>query len=241
MGMCTMSVPCHQCHPPSVTLFFPLPSAPPLATTPSPEGAHGDCVPRPRVPGPAVHQDRGDGARRGHNLPRQLHAVRQQQGEGGRAGRGRGRGRWKGREGEEGGRGKGGGEGGRSRRGRTPGGSEETVVRAAQTARHEAVGGPATALPLPSPLPDLPRLPNTSPTPPHTSPTPPQPPPPSSALQNEKTALQWAAWEKQQKEIAKQEEIMQRLAGGAQSGRASQVGCVCVCGGGGGVVYTSPN
>ncbi|KAG2485398.1 hypothetical protein HYH03_015884 [Edaphochlamys debaryana] len=39
---------------------------------------------------------------------------------------------------------------------------------------------------------------------------------------SEKTALQWAAWEKQQKEIAKQEEIMQRLAGGAQSGRASQ-------------------
>ncbi|GFR43044.1 hypothetical protein Agub_g4050 [Astrephomene gubernaculifera] len=42
------------------------------------------------------------------------------------------------------------------------------------------------------------------------------------ASKSEKTALQWAAWEKQQKEIAKQEEIMQRLAGGAQSGRASQ-------------------
>ncbi|KAG2431609.1 hypothetical protein HYH02_013302 [Chlamydomonas schloesseri] len=39
---------------------------------------------------------------------------------------------------------------------------------------------------------------------------------------SEATALQWAAWEKQQKEIAKQEEIIQRLAGGAQSGRASQ-------------------
>ncbi len=58
-----------------------------------------------------------------------------------------------------------------------------------------------------------------------------------SCPQSEKTALQWAAWEKQQKEIAKQEEIMQRLAGGAQSGRASQVGndrhkAVCVRGGG---------
>ncbi|GLI58502.1 hypothetical protein VaNZ11_000233, partial [Volvox africanus] len=42
------------------------------------------------------------------------------------------------------------------------------------------------------------------------------------ASKNEKTALQWSAWEKQQKEIARQEEIMQRLAGGAQSGRASQ-------------------
>ncbi|EFJ51883.1 hypothetical protein VOLCADRAFT_56598 [Volvox carteri f. nagariensis] len=42
------------------------------------------------------------------------------------------------------------------------------------------------------------------------------------ASKSEKAALQWAAWEKQQKEIAKQEEIMQRLAGGAQSGRASQ-------------------
>eukprot|EP00197_Chlamydomonas_leiostraca_P006476 CAMPEP_0202869404 /NCGR_PEP_ID=MMETSP1391-20130828/12431_1 /ASSEMBLY_ACC=CAM_ASM_000867 /TAXON_ID=1034604 /ORGANISM="Chlamydomonas leiostraca, Strain SAG 11-49" /LENGTH=706 /DNA_ID=CAMNT_0049549717 /DNA_START=43 /DNA_END=2163 /DNA_ORIENTATION=- len=39
---------------------------------------------------------------------------------------------------------------------------------------------------------------------------------------SERTALQWAAWEKQQKEIAKHTEIMQRLAGGAQSGRASQ-------------------
>lgn len=41
--------------------------------------------------------------------------------------------------------------------------------------------------------------------------------------QREREALQWAAYEKQQKEIAKHEEIMQRLAGGAQSGRASQV------------------
>lgn len=41
--------------------------------------------------------------------------------------------------------------------------------------------------------------------------------------QNEKAALQWAAWEKQQKEIAKLEELALRLAGGAQSGRASQV------------------
>mmetsp|Transcript_5166 Transcript_5166/g.11242 ORF Transcript_5166/g.11242 Transcript_5166/m.11242 type:complete len:696 (+) Transcript_5166:136-2223(+) len=39
---------------------------------------------------------------------------------------------------------------------------------------------------------------------------------------SEKVALQWASWEKQQKELAKQEEIVQRLAGGAQSGRAAQ-------------------
>jgi ATPase subunit of ABC transporter with duplicated ATPase domains len=42
------------------------------------------------------------------------------------------------------------------------------------------------------------------------------------ALQSERLALQWAAWEKQQKEIAKQQELIQRLSGGAQSGRASQ-------------------
>ena len=35
-------------------------------------------------------------------------------------------------------------------------------------------------------------------------------------------ALQWSAWEKQQKEIAKHQDIIQRLAGGAQSGRAAQ-------------------
>ena len=35
-------------------------------------------------------------------------------------------------------------------------------------------------------------------------------------------ALQWTAWEKQQKEIAKHQEIIQRLSGGAQSGRAAQ-------------------
>ena len=34
-------------------------------------------------------------------------------------------------------------------------------------------------------------------------------------------ALQWSAWEKQQKEIAKHQDIIQRLAGGAQSGRAA--------------------
>ncbi|KAL4439755.1 hypothetical protein ABPG75_002756 [Micractinium tetrahymenae] len=37
----------------------------------------------------------------------------------------------------------------------------------------------------------------------------------------ERTALQWVAWEKQQKEIARQEEMMRRLAAGANSGRAS--------------------
>ena len=34
--------------------------------------------------------------------------------------------------------------------------------------------------------------------------------------------MQWSAWEKQQKEIAKHQEIIQRLSGGAQSGRAAQ-------------------
>ena len=37
----------------------------------------------------------------------------------------------------------------------------------------------------------------------------------------ERVAQQWAAFEKQQKEIAKQREIVQRLSGGGQSGRAS--------------------
>lgn len=37
----------------------------------------------------------------------------------------------------------------------------------------------------------------------------------------EKNGQQWAAWEKQQKEIARQTEIVQRLSGGAQSGRAA--------------------
>jgi ATPase subunit of ABC transporter with duplicated ATPase domains len=35
-------------------------------------------------------------------------------------------------------------------------------------------------------------------------------------------ALQYVAWEKQQKELAKHQEIIQRLSGGAQSGRAAQ-------------------
>ena len=39
---------------------------------------------------------------------------------------------------------------------------------------------------------------------------------------SEKVALQWASWEKQQKEIAKQQDIIARLSGGAQSGRAAQ-------------------
>ena len=39
---------------------------------------------------------------------------------------------------------------------------------------------------------------------------------------SERVALQWSAWEKQQKEIAKQQDIIARLAGGAQSGRAAQ-------------------
>lgn len=42
--------------------------------------------------------------------------------------------------------------------------------------------------------------------------------------QSEQFALQWVAWEKQQKELEKHREIIQRLSGGAQSGRASQVG-----------------
>lgn len=37
----------------------------------------------------------------------------------------------------------------------------------------------------------------------------------------EKIGHQWAAWEKQQREIARQTEIVQRLSGGAQSGRAA--------------------
>lgn len=41
------------------------------------------------------------------------------------------------------------------------------------------------------------------------------------STKKEKEALQWAAYEKQQKEIEKQEEIIRRLAGGGQSGRAS--------------------
>lgn len=44
-----------------------------------------------------------------------------------------------------------------------------------------------------------------------------------SFLQSERAAQQWAAWEKQQKELEKNEDIIKRLAGGAQSGRASQV------------------
>ncbi len=34
-------------------------------------------------------------------------------------------------------------------------------------------------------------------------------------------ALQWAAWEKQQKELARQEEIVARLSAGGQAGRAT--------------------
>lgn len=41
------------------------------------------------------------------------------------------------------------------------------------------------------------------------------------ASKSERIAQQWAAYEKQQKEIARQEEMVLRLAGGAQSGRAS--------------------
>lgn len=41
--------------------------------------------------------------------------------------------------------------------------------------------------------------------------------------QSEKWALQMVAWEKQQKEIEKQRDIIQRLSGGGQSGRAGQV------------------
>lgn len=39
---------------------------------------------------------------------------------------------------------------------------------------------------------------------------------------SERVALQWSAWEKQQKEIAKNQDIIARLSGGAQSGRAAQ-------------------
>mmetsp|Transcript_4201 Transcript_4201/g.11356 ORF Transcript_4201/g.11356 Transcript_4201/m.11356 type:complete len:726 (+) Transcript_4201:1136-3313(+) len=41
-------------------------------------------------------------------------------------------------------------------------------------------------------------------------------------MKSERWALQWVAWEKQQKEIEKQKEIIQRLSGGSQSGRAGQ-------------------
>lgn len=37
---------------------------------------------------------------------------------------------------------------------------------------------------------------------------------------NEQTAQQWAAWEKQQKEIQRQSELISRLSGGSQAGRA---------------------
>ncbi len=47
-------------------------------------------------------------------------------------------------------------------------------------------------------------------------------PPACARTQSEREALQWAAWEKQQKEISKHQELIQRLSGGAQSGRASQ-------------------
>lgn len=40
-------------------------------------------------------------------------------------------------------------------------------------------------------------------------------------LQAEKDAIQWAAWEKQNKEIERQNDLIRRLAGGAQ------VGCDC--------------
>ncbi|KAK9842531.1 hypothetical protein WJX81_004688 [Elliptochloris bilobata] len=41
------------------------------------------------------------------------------------------------------------------------------------------------------------------------------------AVKAEKTAAQWVAWEKQQKEIARQTDLIARLSGGAQSGRAA--------------------
>ena len=37
---------------------------------------------------------------------------------------------------------------------------------------------------------------------------------------NEQTAQQWTAWEKQQKEVARQLDLIARLSGGSQSGRA---------------------
>lgn len=40
-------------------------------------------------------------------------------------------------------------------------------------------------------------------------------------MKAEKDALQWAAFEKQQKEIEKHQDIIRRLTGGAQSGRAA--------------------
>lgn len=41
-------------------------------------------------------------------------------------------------------------------------------------------------------------------------------------MQAEKEAIQFVAWEKQNKEIERQQDLIRRLAGGAQSGRASQ-------------------
>ncbi len=46
----------------------------------------------------------------------------------------------------------------------------------------------------------------------------------SLSPQSEREALQWAAYEKQQKEIEKNQELIRRLAGGAQSGRAAGEG-----------------
>lgn len=59
-------------------------------------------------------------------------------------------------------------------------------------------------------------------------------------VQSEREALQWAAYEKQQKELEKQQDIVRRLTGGAQSGRAAGEGmimllsigksvCACCC------------
>ncbi len=53
--------------------------------SPPPSGAHGDCEPRPRVPGSAVHQDHRDGAGSVDHVPRQLHTVRQCKERAGRA------------------------------------------------------------------------------------------------------------------------------------------------------------
>jgi hypothetical protein len=50
------------------------------------------------------------------------------------------------------------------------------------------------------------------------------PPPrrrPCLPLQSEREALQWVAYEKQQKEIEKNQDLIRRLSGGAQSGRAA--------------------
>ena len=49
-------------------------------------------------------------------------------------------------------------------------------------------------------------------------------------LKAEKSALQWVAYEKQQKELERQQDIVRRLSGGAQSGRAAGefvVFCFC--------------